>query len=88
MKKEDADKEKLSAAVFKVGAIALAFLIVGYQAALFVTRASRLKLEANRARPDTVFVYGGAPEQFGSSSRQPSGDAGPLPLPAEAGPSL
>jgi DNA uptake protein ComE-like DNA-binding protein len=67
MKKEDADKEKLSAAVFKVGAIALAFLIVGYQAALFVTRASRLRLEANRDRPDTVYVYSAAPEEFAMS---------------------
>ena len=60
MKKEDSDKDKPSVASFKVGAIALAFLIVGYQAALFVTRASRLRLEANRDRPDTVFVYGGS----------------------------
>ena len=42
---------------FKVGAIALAFLIIGYQAALFTTRAARLRLEANRDHPDTVFVY-------------------------------
>ena len=63
MKKEDADKEKLSSAVFKVGAIALAFLMVGYQTALFVTRASRLRLEANRDRPDTVYVYSAAPEE-------------------------
>lgn len=68
MKKEDSDKDKPSVASFKVGAIALAFLIVGYQAALFVTRASRLRLEANRDRPDTVYVFGGASEQFGSST--------------------
>jgi len=89
MKKEDSDKGKPSVASFKVGAIALAFLIVGYQAALFVTRASRLKLEANRDRPDTVYVYSAAPSgPIGSSPLQPSGDAGPLPLPSEAGPSL
>jgi DNA uptake protein ComE-like DNA-binding protein len=40
-----------------VGAIALAFLIIGYQAALVVSRASRLRIEANRDRPDTVFVF-------------------------------
>ena len=86
--KED-EKNKPSAAVFKVGAIALAFLIVGYQAALFVVRAGKLRLEANRDRPDTVYVYyGDATEQFESSPRQTSGDAGPLPLPSEAGPSL
>ena len=71
--KED-EKNKPSSAVFKVGAIALAFLIVGYQAALFVARVSRLRLEANRDRPDTVYVYyGDATEQFGSSPRQTSG---------------
>ena len=56
-----------------MGAIALAFLIVGYQAALFVTRASKMRLEANRDRPDTVYVYyGDASEQFGSSDNQPT----------------
>ena len=79
-----------TAASFKVGAIALAFLILGYQTALFVTRAAGLKLAANRDRPDTVYVYlPGGDLPVGSSTRQPSGDsAGPLPLPAEAGPSL
>ena len=46
-----------SAATFKAGAIALAFLILGYQIALFTTRAARLRLEAHRDRPDTVYVY-------------------------------
>lgn len=73
---KDDEKNKPSAAVFKVGAIALAFLIVGYQAALFVTRASKMRLEANRDRPDTVYVYyNDASEQFGSSPRQTSGTA-------------
>ena len=70
---KDDEKNKPSAAVFKVGAIALAFLIVGYQAALFVTRASKMRLEANRDRPDTVYVYyNDASEQFGSSDNQPT----------------
>lgn len=74
MKSKEDEKNKPSAAVFKVGAIALAFLIVGYQAALFVVRAGRLRLEANRDRPDTVFVYNSdAGEQFGSSPRQTDG---------------
>lgn len=42
--------------VFKVGAIALAFLILGYQTALFVHRATTLRIEAARDRPDTVYV--------------------------------
>lgn len=75
---KDDEKNKPSAAVFKVGAIALAFLIVGYQAALFVTRASKMRLEANRDRPDTVYVYyKDAEEQFGSSPRQTFGEATP-----------
>ncbi|MBR5076774.1 MAG: helix-hairpin-helix domain-containing protein [Bacteroidales bacterium] len=50
---------KNSSASFKVGAIALAFLIIGYQAALVVSRASRLRIEANRDRPDTVYIVSG-----------------------------
>lgn len=42
--------------VFKTGAIALAFLIVGYQVALFVQRAAQSRIVANRDQPDTVFV--------------------------------
>ena len=46
--------------VFKTGAIALAFLIVGYQVALFVQRAATVRIVANRDMPDTVFVIGRA----------------------------
>jgi len=64
VKKEDPDKNKPSTATFKVGAIALAFLVIGYQAALFMSRAARLRLEANRDRPDTVFVYPAVPSEW------------------------
>ena len=57
-----------NAAAFKVGAIALAFLIIGYQAALFTTRAARLRLEANRDHPDTVFVYAAPPGESAAST--------------------
>ena len=79
--KDDSQNRRVrpTAASFKVGAIALAFLILGYQTALCVTRAAGLKLAANRDRPDTVYVY--LPADYspvGSSTRQPSGDsAGP-----------
>ena len=46
-----------SSAAFKVGAISLAFLILGYQAALFIHRAAVLRIESVRDRPDTVFIY-------------------------------
>jgi len=42
--------------VFKVGAISLAFLIIGYQCALFVHRVTVLKVEASRDTPDTVYL--------------------------------
>ena len=42
--------------VFKVGAISLAFLILGYQVALFVHRAAVSRMQAHRDSPDTVYV--------------------------------
>ena len=42
---------------FVVGVIALVFLIVGYQTALFVYRASVMKIVSNRDDPDTVYIY-------------------------------
>ena len=45
---------------FKTGAIALAFLVLGFELALFVHRAAESRIVANRDRPDTVYVYSGA----------------------------
>lgn len=45
---------------FKVGAIALAFLIIGYQSALFIHRAAALHIAAVQEKPDTVYVVDGA----------------------------
>ena len=42
---------------FVAGAIALLFLIIGYEAALFVHKAAVLHIAANRDHPDTVYVY-------------------------------
>ena len=41
---------------FVTGAIALVFLIIGYEVALFVHKAASLRIEANRDHPDTVYV--------------------------------
>ena len=41
---------------FVTGAIALVFLIIGYETALFVHKAATLRIEANRDHPDTVYV--------------------------------
>lgn len=45
---------------FTVGAIALVFLIIGYQAAVFIHHAATVRLAANRDRPDTVYVIDSA----------------------------
>lgn len=42
---------------FVLGVVALVFLIIGYQTAMFVYRAAVMKIAANRDEPDTVFVY-------------------------------
>jgi len=41
---------------FKVGAIALVFLVIGYQVALFVHKAAVTRIVADRDHPDTVYV--------------------------------
>jgi DNA uptake protein ComE-like DNA-binding protein len=41
---------------FTVGAIALVFLIIGYQVALFVHKAAVTRIVADRDHPDTVYV--------------------------------
>ena len=42
---------------FVTGVIALVFLLVGYQTAVFVHRAAVMKIAAVRDEPDTVYVY-------------------------------
>lgn len=66
-----------SSAVFKAGAISLVFLVIGYQAALFINRAAMLGIEAARDSPDTVYVVrhvaaeaGPEPEAGASSVRE------------------
>lgn len=49
-------KSKKPSPSFVTGVIAFVFLIIGYQAALFVTRAGELRLVSNRDRPDTVYL--------------------------------
>ena len=54
-----AKKEKEISRSAVVGIVALVFLIIGYQTALFVHGAAVAKIAANRDEPDTVYVYGG-----------------------------
>ena len=51
------DNEKRPSESFIMGVVALVFMVIGYQAALFLHKAAVLKIEANRDRPDTVYVY-------------------------------
>lgn len=48
-------KKRISAS-FVTGAVALVFLVTGYQAALFLHKAAALKIIADRDSPDTVYV--------------------------------
>ena len=58
---------------FIVGTIAIVFLIVGYQTALFIHRAAVMKVVANRDEPDTVFVYR---DDFSSADARSGGQVG------------
>ena len=52
---EEKKKHRFSES-FVVGVIALVFMIVGYQTALFVYRAAVMKIVSNRDHPDTVYI--------------------------------
>jgi DNA uptake protein ComE-like DNA-binding protein len=52
-----------------VGVVALVFLIIGYQTALFVQSAAVAKIAANRDEPDTVYVYQQVEERYLADSR-------------------
>lgn len=57
---KDNRRKNEAPAVFKAGAVSLAFLIIGYQVALFVHRVSVERIAAVRDHPDTVFVVDSA----------------------------
>ena len=50
-------KRKPLSASFVTGAIALIFLIIGYEVAVFIHKAAVTRIEAGRDHPDTVYVY-------------------------------
>lgn len=56
MEKKNNRKSGLSES-FIVGVIAIVFLLVGYQTALFIHNAAVTKIVADRDCPDTVYVY-------------------------------
>lgn len=53
---QDKRKSGLSES-FIIGVIAIVFLAIGYQTALFIHQAAVTKIVANRDEPDTVYVY-------------------------------
>ncbi len=55
-------KSKLSES-FVVGIIAIVFLLIGYQVALFIHHSAVTKIAANRDEPDTVYIYQSADSQ-------------------------
>ena len=65
------EKDSKVPELFRTGAISLAFLIIGYQAALFIGKATVLRIQESRDTPDTVFVFtsgeGGGVEDAGCS---------------------
>lgn len=61
LNKSQDDKKKTPSASFIIGSIALVFLIIGYQIALFIHHAAVEKIVANHDHPDTVFVCSEAP---------------------------
>lgn len=58
---------------FVMGVIALVFLIIGYQTALFVHHAAVTRIAANRDDPDTVYVYRDCSSQEGIGKRYGTG---------------
>lgn len=53
---KNSDDGHRPSASFIVGAVALLFLIIGYQVSLFIHKASIARIVANHDRPDTVFI--------------------------------
>mgnify|MGYP003306539971 FL=1 len=57
MKNSNESKKSGLSESFVMGVIALVFLMVGYQTAMFIHRAAVVRIAANRDSPDTVYVY-------------------------------
>lgn len=76
MKDSDKDGRKPSAS-FVAGAVALVFLIIGYQSALFIHHAAVTRIIANHDEPDTVFVTEYVPAEPDPPLRQTGHAASP-----------
>ena len=83
----DSRKDGKPSASFVVGAVALLFLVIGYQSALFIRKASVARIVANHDRPDTVFVVSrslsGQYNRSLSGAEGPGDDENPVPAVGE-----
>ncbi|MBP3795865.1 MAG: helix-hairpin-helix domain-containing protein [Bacteroidales bacterium] len=70
---ENNEKRGKLSASFIMGAVALAFLAIGYQTALFVHRATQLHILAAKEAPDTVYVV----ERWADATASEDNAAGP-----------
>ena len=59
MRKEMQEKAETKSKGYLTGIIAVVFMIIGYQTALFVHHAAVMKITANRDEPDTVYMIAG-----------------------------
>ena len=74
---------------FILGVVALVFLIIGYQTAMFVYKAAVMKIAANRDEPDTVFIYQPLVDaSSGTISASSSTDLSSLPVKTSGGQSF
>lgn len=69
------DREKPSTS-FTTGAIALIFLAIGYQTALFIQKAAVARVVSNHDHPDTVYVYDAVPDDAWSNDHGTTGTGG------------
>ena len=60
------DRQKKPKTSFVIGAIALLFLIIGYETALFVHKAAVERIVSLQEKPDTVYVVVGERDSFAS----------------------
>jgi len=65
--KKKTDSKALTSSL-KAGSIALIFLVLGYQAAIFIHKAAVTKIISNRDHPDTVYVFAAPEPTSGNTS--------------------
>ena len=67
---KDKEEKKLISSSYVMGVVALVFLIIGYQTALFVHSAAMMRIASNRDSPDTVYVYPASEATCAASEQQ------------------